>query len=265
MKRLEMARRIERIKADGTSAYIRYRKQNPPYEGAELVVENKGHVFKMGNMSFAVGFGLNRPTSFYDLHQMEKWVRGKNVSRLHIEVCPLADDSLLRLLQERNYTLDHFLDVWVLDVQAFEVSEATTSQVEEVQSETVDEWARAIAAGFAESGTVLQETIDTAKGFYALHENKAYLVREGDAVVAGGILAIQDKMGELFLTSTVPAYRQKGYQTQLILERIAQAKAAGCETVTVTTKVDSASGRNMERLGFRPYYQKAVMKSPILK
>lgn len=264
MKRLELARRIERIKAEGTSAYIRYRKQTPPYEGAELHVEGKGHVFKMGNMSFAVGFGLNRPTSFYDLHQMEKWVRGKNVSRLHIEVCPLADDSLLRLLQERNYTLDHFLDVWTLDLTQHE-SSSSSNQVEKVREDTLNEWAYAVAAGFAESGTILQETIETAKGFYALKDNKAYLVREENRIVAGGILAIQDGMGELFLTSTVPAYRQKGYQTQLILERIAEAKAIGCDVLTVTTKVDSASGRNMERLGFQPFYQKAVMKSPILK
>lgn len=264
MKRLALARRIERIKAEGTSAYIKYRKQFPPYEGAELIVEQKGHVFRMGNMSFAVGFGLNRPTSFYDLHQMEKWVRGKNVSRLHIEVCPLAEDGLLRLLQERNYTLDHFLDVWLLDVTTF-VPSPNERQVEEVQLETVDEWAYAIAAGFAEAGPILKETVDTAKGFFALPENKAYLVREGDVVVAGGILAIQEGMGELFLTSTLPAHRQKGYQTQLIMERVAAAKALGCEYVTVTTKVDSASGRNMERLGFQPFYQKAVMKSPILK
>lgn len=265
MRRLELARRIERIKAEGTSAYIRHRKQTPPYEGSELIVENKGHVFRMGNTSFAVGFGLNRPTSFYDLHQMEKWVRGKNVSRLHIEVCPLADMSLLRLLQERNYTLDHFLDVWLLDVNAFVFPSDEPDAVERVHADNVNEWARAIAAGFAETGTIMQETIDTAKGFYALPENQAFLVREGETAVAGGILAIQDGMGELFLTSTIPAYRGKGYQAQLILERIAAAKAAGCQYVTVTTKVDTASGRNMERLGFIPFYQKAVMKSPILK
>lgn len=263
MKRLELARRIERIKAEGTSAYIRHRKQTPPYEGSELIVENKGHVFRMGNMSFAVGFGLNRPTSFYDLHQMEKWVRGKNVSRLHVEVCPLADMSLIRLLQERNYTLDHFLDVWLLDVEELEAAPVTG--VERVDADNVNEWARAVAAGFAETGTILQETVDTAKGFYALPENQAFLVREGEEAVAGGILAIQEGMGELFLTSTIPAYRGKGYQTQLILERIAAAKAAGCQYVTVTTKVDTVSGRNMERLGFIPFYQKAVMKSPILK
>ncbi|OGX79341.1 GCN5 family acetyltransferase [Exiguobacterium sp. SH31] len=265
MKRLELARRIERIKAEGTSAYIRHRKQTPPYEGSELIVENKGHVFRMGNTSFAVGFGLNRPTSFYDLHQMEKWVRGKNVSRLHIEVCPLADMSLIRLLQERNYTLDHFLDVWLLDVNTFELPESEATRVERVHADNVNEWARAIATGFAETGTVLQETIDTAKGFYALPENQAFLVREDETAVAGGILAVQDGMGELFLTSTIPDYREKGYQTQLILERVAAAKAMGCEYVTVTTKVDTASGRNMERLGFTPFYQKAVMKSPILK
>lgn len=265
MKRLELARRIERIKAEGTSAYIRHRKQTPPYEGSELIVENKGHVFRMGNTSFAVGFGLNRPTSFYDLHQMEKWVRGKNVSRLHIEVCPLADMSLVRLLQERNYTLDHFLDVWLLDVNAFELPESEATRVERVHADNVNEWARAIATGFAETGSVLQETVDTAKGFYALPENQAFLVREDEKAVAGGILAVQDGMGELFLTSTIPEYRGKGYQTQLILERVAAAKAAGCDYVTVTTKVDTASGRNMERLGFTPFYQKAVMKSPILK
>jgi len=195
---------------------------------------------------------------------MEKWVRGKNVSRLHIEVCPLADMSLIRLLQERNYTLDHFLDVWLLDVNTF-VFPDMEHAVERVHADNVNEWARAIAAGFAETGTVMQETIDTAKGFYALPENQAFLVREGETAVAGGILAVQDGMGELFLTSTIPAYRGRGYQTQLILERIAAAKAAGCQYVTVTTKVDTASGRNMERLGFIPFYQKAVMKSPILK
>lgn len=265
MKRLELARRIERIKAEGTSAYIRHRKQTPPYEGSELIVENKGHVFRMGNTSFAVGFGLNRPTSFYDLHQMEKWVRGKSVSRLHIEVCPLADMSLIRLLQERNYTLDHFLDVWLLDVNTFELPESESNRVERVHADNVNEWARAIAQGFAETGSVLQETIETAKGFYALPENQAFLVREDEKAVAGGILAVQDRMGELFLTSTIPDHRGKGYQTQLIVERVSAAKAIGCEYVTVTTKADTASGRNMERLGFTPFYQKAVMKSPILK
>ncbi|NHC40656.1 GNAT family N-acetyltransferase [Bacillus sp. MM2020_1] len=56
--------------------------------------------------------------------------------------------------------------------------------------------------------------------------------------------------------------RGRGYQNLLIEERINYAKSKGCTYLTVTTKPNNTSARNMERSGFKLAYNKVIMKGP---
>nr|WP_316046497.1 GNAT family N-acetyltransferase [Planococcus glaciei] len=119
-------------------------------------------------------------------------------------------------------------------------------------------------SAFQKDQTVGEETMEAARAFLEVPGNTGFLLKQDGKSVAGGTLAIDGQLAELFLASTVAEYRGKGYQNRLIEERLRHAKARGCRHATATTEPNTVSARNMENNGFRLIYNKAVLKSQAL-
>ncbi|QIZ08051.1 GNAT family N-acetyltransferase [Priestia megaterium] len=127
------------------------------------------------------------------------------------------------------------------------------------------EWARTVALGFSSDQNTTEDSIESVRGFINLSHSAAFLLKEKEESVAGGFVAISDQLGEMFLTSTIQTHRGRGYQNVLIEERINYAKSKGCTHLTVATKPNNTSARNMERNGFKLAYNKVIMKSSLFK
>jgi ribosomal protein S18 acetylase RimI-like enzyme len=79
-----------------------------------------------------------------------------------------------------------------------------------------------------------------------------YVATVGGDPAAAAVLQVRDGIGYLANAATLPAFRGRGCQTALLVRRIADAEAAGCELVAGQATFGSTSQRNMQRLGLVP-------------
>lgn len=266
----ELAKKIEAIKSKGTKAYIgKQQEKSRLIQSDCLSLKGKGDFFCTGSLSFGVGFGIGDSIVKSDMELIEEFVRKKEgVSHARFELTPFCEPLLLALLQERGYTMERFMAVWVLE-SALWIGEAKGNEnnavvIEEVAGEECYEWARTVALGISNDRTASEETMEATRTFLEVPGNTGFLLKENGRSAAGGTLAIDGTLGELFLASTVREFRGKGFQNRLIEERIRYAKNQGCTHLTVTTEPGSVSSRNMERNGFHLLYNKAVLRSQAL-
>lgn len=265
----ETTRKIENIKRKGTQAYFHeYRKHSPPFSGESLALRGKGDVFCSGDSCHGLGFGTNEPVLSSDIDEIENFVRKKRTDfSLFLELTPYADENLIHRLQLLGYTLDHFLNVWLIDLEQWKPQETLYSDkvsVEKVGDKNVNDWSWALALGISNDDYQAEIAVESVKAFWQVAGNTAFLVRENGECIGGGCLAIDGELAELFMAATLPAKRGKGYQALLINERLRYAKAAGCTHATVTTKPGTSSARNVGRSGFQLAYDKVVLRSPLL-
>ena len=93
-----------------------------------------------------------------------------------------------------------------------------------------------------------------------LHEPgwSLYVARLDGRPAAAGILHLHDKVGYCADSATDPAYRGRGLQTALLARRWQDARAAGADLLCSGAAFLSASHRNMERLGMRIQFTRAI-------
>jgi GNAT superfamily N-acetyltransferase len=89
---------------------------------------------------------------------------------------------------------------------------------------------------------------------------RLYLARVGGVPAASAALTIGDGLGYLANAATLPAMRGRGCQSALLARRIADAAAAGCDTVASLAEFGSGSQRNLERAGLRVAFTQAVWR-----
>lgn len=87
--------------------------------------------------------------------------------------------------------------------------------------------------------------------YFAVAESRA---------VAGAALCVQEAGAWFGLAATLPMFRNRGAQTALLLRRLQDARAAGCQWVSAEaspeTTTPNPSLRNMKRLGLRELYHR---------
>lgn len=80
---------------------------------------------------------------------------------------------------------------------------------------------------------------------------------EGESA-AFGMLHVEDGIASMAGAATVKKYQRMGCQTALINRRLEDAAREGCDLAVTQATPGSVSQRNMERLGFRVAYTKAI-------
>ena len=82
---------------------------------------------------------------------------------------------------------------------------------------------------------------------------RRFLAWQGDRPVAAAAFSVHRNVAVLGGAATVPAARRSGAQTALLRHRLSQAAAAGAESAAVTAAPESASARNLARVGFKMF------------
>jgi ribosomal protein S18 acetylase RimI-like enzyme len=85
-----------------------------------------------------------------------------------------------------------------------------------------------------------------------------YLGRVDGRPAAAAILYLHDKVGSCADATTDPAFRARGLQTALLARRVADARDAGVDFVCSGAEFLSQSHRNMERVGLRVQFVRAL-------
>jgi hypothetical protein len=85
-----------------------------------------------------------------------------------------------------------------------------------------------------------------------------YLARSDGRPAAAATLYVHDRVAYLADATTDPAFRRRGLHTALLARRIVDARKAGADLVYSGAEFLSGSYRNMQRLGLRLLFMRAV-------
>jgi GNAT superfamily N-acetyltransferase len=213
----------------------------------------------------AVGLGMDRPLAKGVLEEVEKFYTARSAAA-RVDLCPLADPSLIEGLKMAGYGLEMFDSVLYKPLPSdFENWPAPEKvQVSQVAPEEAGLWLRLTAAGFCGKEEPDPDTLDIAgPNFYSA--NAACYLARLDGQPAGGAALFYHQGGTEFGgDSTLLAYREKGIQAALIKARLTHAHHLGCDLAIALTEPGSASQRNYARAGFQLAYTRAIMvRNPV--
>jgi GNAT superfamily N-acetyltransferase len=203
-------------------------------------------------LSQAVGMGLQGPVTESEICVMETFFRDRG-ARPAVELCPLADPSLIELLGRRGYRITEFNNVLVKRLAGTEFP--ATPRVRRAANGETDLWSHTVGHGFFERADLTAEEMDVGRAICAMPGALCYLATVEEGEPAGGAaLAIHAGLATLFADSTIARHRRRGIHRELIIARLAEALAQSCDLATAVTLPGGASQRSYERLGFEVVY-----------
>jgi GNAT superfamily N-acetyltransferase len=206
----------------------------------------------------AVGMGLNGPVGDGELDLVECFFRSRGAA-VSIDVCPLADPRLLRMLEQRDYRVTEFNNVMARRLAGLEIVMAARAR--RATAGEGDLWAYTVGQGFFEQSELTTAELNVGRAIFGMPGAMCYLASVENGELAGGAAsAVHGGLATLFADSVIPRFRRLGLHRELIAARLNEAVAQGCDLATATTLPGSASQRNYERLGFEVVYTKVTMK-----
>lgn len=260
---LALARRLEAVQAARSSNYaLAYRQLHPrasvglePLAGGWLIDCGPG-----SPVSRAAGLGMRGPVTEEQLLQLEQFFHARRQPP-RLDLCPLADPTLLELVRRRGYRLERFSSVFYREIDAdFHPAPLPPGlRITQAAAEQAELWLQVTAQGFDNSETPSPETLKVLGPNFYSSGCSAYLAWLDGFPAGGGAMFPQAGVVELGGASTRPAFRRRGVQRALLEARLAAARQAGCDLAVVVAEPGSDSQRNIERAGFRVAYTKVVL------
>jgi len=185
------------------------------------------------------------------------------------EMCTLGDLSGIARLEARGYQLRRIELVLGRDLTRDAVFDPLPAHVV-VQRGFEDEWARIAVAGFSAAETVdgreaPAEAYDTSileqvvAQFAGIESVRRYVAFVEGAAAGAASARVDGGVFQLCGAATLPAWRRRGVQTALLVARLAEARADGCDLAVVTVEPGSRSQANVQRRHFTPLYSRLVM------
>jgi GNAT superfamily N-acetyltransferase len=267
---LELVRRVESgAAADAAAIADALRRLRPdlssqarPWAGGQLVALGAGHY-----VNRAVGAGLGQPVTAADLDEAEAFFARRGLP-LELELCPHAHPSLLLLLGERGLRILWFRHVMVRPVGTADAAPAdadpgdvdptslgTTMQV--VTDGDLPRWQQILRAGNGLTGAAGEISDVFAAAAHAAPGATDLLACVDGEVVGAASLTVRDGRAELGGAVTLPRWRGRGVQAELLRARLGLAARAGCDLAVATADPGTTSARNLHRHGFRTAYTQA--------
>jgi hypothetical protein len=256
---LTLAQRLERAEAQANADFVDGRAKAFPDKGATWAEIAGTYAMFDGRTSPVTqtfGMGMFQSLTEKELETIEQFFLERGAPICH-EVCPLADPTVLTLLNDRGYQPIEFTSVlyqpisnnFALSVPANGRINVRLSEPAELQS-----WAELALQGwsdFSELADFLKEL-----GQVNTEREKAlcFIAELGGRPIATGLMSIVEGVALLAGASTIPEARKQGAQLALLESRLRYAAAQGCDIAMMGALPGSASQRNAERNNFRIAY-----------
>lgn len=258
-----VARRLEDAQTWRAVRYAQAQAKLRPETQSAAAAAGDGHAVFAGVASpvnGVRGLGMRRVVEPQYLEKAEAFYSG-GASITRIYVCPLADGSLLRVLCERAYRLEGFMNVLARSLDdsclAYRCPPGVT--ISEVSVDQADLWLRVSAQGFSGQENPPPVAIDVlGPNIYAQAATSFLAWVDGEPAGAAGMF-VHEGCVELGGASTRLPFRQRGVHGALLAARLAAARRMGCDLAQVGTSPGSAAQRNIERAGFSVAYTRAIV------
>ena len=261
---LALAHRLEGADAAKYADYAHARPNLlPDLNPAVLRVAGGVAVYAGDNSPYsrAVGLGLAGPVAAAEFDHVDAFYRGYGIPG-QISLCPLADRSLAELINAAGYRLEMFLHAWYRTLLPDEVypPPGPGIVVRPIRPAEADLWTRVAFSGGLDSDDARPDRTVIIAAYPYMAHTTCYLAWRDGVPAGAAALARHAGVASLFGASTRPCCRNRGVQAALLAARLADAAAAGCDLAMAHTEPGSPSQRNVERLGFRLAYTKALLR-----
>jgi hypothetical protein len=198
-----------------------------------------------------IGLGLYGPVPKKEFYKLEQFYKSRQ-AKIAIELCPLADQSLLSLLKENHYAASEFSNLFYLDPKSFDAPIHSSIQIKITKD--IEQWAKIVAQGFLEEDPIPLFLEKTFRAFANIPEVTCFFALINGAIVGGAAIGIYKGIADLGFASTLPISRGKGVQKELLNVRLKFAQHQGCILAISTAEPGSISAQNMEKIGFKLAY-----------
>jgi hypothetical protein len=256
-----LSQKLERTESRASADFVETRARLDPSSGATWIDVAGAYAMFDGPESpitQTFGLGLFDEITSDRLDQLEKFFQARAASVDH-EVSPMADPSLIPLLNSRGYHPVEMTSVMYRDLNESHAP-LWQSPKFDIQTRVIDEseaelWARTSASGWSTEMEGLAEFM-LAFGRISARCTGAYpfLAELDRTPVATGMLFIYDDVCLLAGASTVTEGRNRGAQTALLAARLRLAYDRGCRLAMMGAAPGSQSQKNAEKSGFRIAY-----------
>lgn len=256
---LTLSRRLERAEGRSNAEFVEARARLFPESGAEWIEVAGAYAMFDGvksPLTQTFGLGVFDPVTSVEMEQLEEFFRRRG-AHVHHEVSPLADASLLTLLNGRGYQPIELTSVMYRPIGPG--VQLASPRNEKVQARLMRDgeeelWAKTAAKGWSEltefADMILELSYITAKRPIGL----SFLAELDGQPIATGAMLIHDGVALLAGASTISEGRKQGAQLALLESRLRHAAEQGCDIAMMCAAPGSASQRNAERQGFRIAY-----------
>jgi hypothetical protein len=210
----------------------------------------------------AIGIGMNGVVTAAELDRLEAFFFDHGSAAI-IDLCTLADLSLVEMIQERGYAVREISNVMArrLDrTDKFELAPGIT--IEAVREKELRSWLRLVMQGFAGRDDVPEQQIEmlavtkpALQAFFGLRDK----ARGGAAA-----MDVHAGLATLFGDATLLQARRQGLQLALIQHRLGAAAQQDCDLATACVLPGSVSHRNYERAGFQLLYGRVMVSRKAL-
>ncbi len=252
----DLSQKIERTEATGNAKFVEARKRIFPNSEAEWIEVGGAYAMFDGiesPLTQTFGLGVFEEVTETELEQLEEFFNKHNAPVFH-EISPMADVSLLNLLNERGYQPIELTNVMYLPLEGenkpkLPINPEITVRITEKGEEEL--WAQTSAEGWGTEMEGLADFMFELGQISASTEGGFPFLAEIDGKpISAGMLFIYDNAAILAGASTVPAERKQGGQTALLDARLRFAAEKGCTMAIMAALPGSQSQKNAQKNGF---------------
>lgn len=255
-----LSQKLERTEARANAAFVESRAELSPGAKAEWIeVAGTYAMFDGAESPLTQTFGLGvfEEITGAELDKIEAFFKRHDAPVFH-EVSPMADLSLVALLNERGYQPCELTSVMFQPVETENrLNLPTSANIRTRIIETGEEevWAKTSADGWA---TEAEGLADFMFNFGQISANTKggfpFLAELDGKPISAGMLFIYDDIALFGGASTIPEGRRQGGQLALLDARLKFAAEKGCRIAMMCALPGSQSQRNAEKNGFRIAY-----------
>ena len=256
---LALARRLERAEAIRNAAFVEARAElQPEFQATWTKVAGTYAMFDGVDspLTQTFGLGLFQTIGPDEMQAIESFFRERGAEVFH-EVSPVADPSILVLLNERGYQPVELTSVLVRPTAI--ASDPVRPRDERIVVRGIepgeeDLWAGIAAIGWGETEELATFVRDIGGVMSRSNGSFCFLAELDRRPIAAAALGLADGVALLAGASTIPSARNRGAQLALLQARLRFAADRGCDLAMMGAQPGSTSQRNAERQGFRIVY-----------
>lgn len=255
-----LSQTLERAEARANADFVETRARLVPETGAAWIEVGGAYAMFDGVESPCTqtfGIGMFDEITDADIEQLENFFIERGAPVFH-EVSPMADGSLMPLLNDRGYQPIELTNVMFREVGpghaiAMRNDPLITTRV--MAPGEVDLWARTSAAGWATEHESLAEYMFNFGQISAQCAGSyPYLAELDGAAIATGMMFAHGEVAMLAGASTIPDGRSQGAQNALLHARLVHAAELGCTLAVMGASPGSQSQKNAQKNGFSIAY-----------